>query len=116
MSFYDRFQHFIAKLPGEARMAIENQEVLRQHYYMELAYCGARQWTATNSHHSGNLQGSNSRDSHGRHHRREPGSTLILKYPGKNSPGKPSTSAKKVDDSDDLNVVLTREELNQVDI
>jgi hypothetical protein len=79
-------------------------------------YRGARQSTATKSHHSGNLQGSNSRDGHNRHHRREPGSTLILKYPGKNSPSKPSPSAKKVDDSDDLNVVLTREELNQVDM
>jgi hypothetical protein len=42
MSFYDRFEYFIAKLPGKARMAIENQEGLRQHDDMELVYCGAR--------------------------------------------------------------------------
>jgi hypothetical protein len=43
---------------------------------------------------------------------------LILKYPGKKSHGGTSTATKKVDDlddDDDLNVVLTWEELNQID-
>jgi hypothetical protein len=60
MNFYDRFEHFIVKLPSEARMAIENQEGLRKHDDMELVYRGARQWAASKTHHgshSGSLGG-----------------------------------------------------------